>query len=140
MISTFSDKIEERVQGASKRLRSLEGSIADIAAFRALGGSKMRIISRGAGIAHVECPGCHLSVEQDMLVDVSAVPSELSHGQNWVCTGCLDRWYRERRTLGSQVVTRADIHEAIGGDPIDRSHGYWGRPALTRRQVLGRNI
>lgn len=132
MIRTLKDRIDETLTGSHDRLRVVTGSLADVAAFSMMAAteSKMKMVRRHNGPALVSCPGCGVHVEMDMLVDVSGADAELTKGAKWACTGCLDLWYREGRTVSGKIVSRGDIHLAIGGDTFDDNHPYWTSPAF----------
>lgn len=58
----------------------------------------------------VLCPVCNRKVAADMLVDVSALPREVTHGAAYACDACLDRWDREDK------VTPADVAKSHGAN------------------------
>ena len=86
-----------------------------------------------AGVDVYKCPECNGFRNPDMMIDTSSAPVELTNGNEWVCTGCIDGWYRTRKTISGKVVTRADIEVALGGQEPDRTDPYWGEESKTSR-------
>lgn len=100
---------------------------------RVIAESRIRPKKAVAGIYQYECPCCRHVLPGDMIVDCSSAPDELTGGAKWACTGCIDGWYRQRKTIGGKAVSRADIEVALGGPEPDRADPYWGKTSMTSR-------
>ncbi len=51
--------------------------------------------------AQHQCPSCMHWVQAVLLLDVSGLPSAVTGGAAWACSGCWSAWVRERRQMAS---------------------------------------
>lgn len=103
-----------------------------------------RPLGVGPGNDRVVCPICKAPRPYFCVIDVSALPHELTGGAAYACDGCWTRWEREERLLADGTIfdeaRMYELMEAPKGmvkivrDAHNRALRQLGRPSVEELQ------